>query len=99
MVCLVSARIADIVGGDWQASSGGLNISSGGLGSTSEDHEAKYTQEIIEISSIIADKKKAPKSEVEAAILALCRIQGMRLEELGKLLDRSPEVFLSEVQL
>lgn len=98
LYCLPSARIADIVGGDWQTSSGGLgissgglNISSGGLGSDSESHDVKYSQEVIAIASAIADKKKAPKTEVETAILGLCKIQGMRLEELAKLLDRSPE--------
>ena len=84
LYCLPSARIADLVGGDWQASSGDLDSSSGGL-------EAQYSQEVLEISSVIANKKKAPKGEVETAILKLCLIQEMRLEALAHLLDRNPD--------
>lgn len=98
LYCLPSARIADLVGGNWQASSGGLGVSSGGLNNSSgglnaspKETEAKYSNVIIEISSVIANRKKAPKTEVESAILKICQIQEMQLEELAKLLDRSSD--------
>lgn len=44
-----------------------------------------------EIAQPVAQRRKAPKSEVEAAIKALCEVQPLRLDELETLLGRSAE--------
>lgn len=43
------------------------------------------------IAEPIAERSKAPKGDVEAAILALCEVTPLRLEELEALLNRSAE--------
>ena len=61
------------------ASSGGLSASS-----------PKY-QLLDDIAATIANRRKAPQTEVEATILKLCAQQEMRMEDLTRLLNRSPE--------
>ena len=59
--------------------SGGLDDRSGGL------------EELMPIAQSVASKKKAPKAEVEKAIVALCEHRALRLDELEELLQRSGE--------
>lgn len=68
-------------------SSGGLTESSGGLAGSSGGLNA-----LTQIAKAIASRKKAPKTEVEQAILDLCAIQPCSLEQLTQLLNRSAEV-------
>ncbi len=72
--------------GDLSASSGGLAPNSGGLSASSP----KY-QLLDDIAATIANRRKAPQTEVEAVILKLCAQQEMRMENLTRLLNRSPE--------
>ena len=49
------------------------------------------SKELEDIARPIALKRKAPKEELEAAILDLCAVRPLRLEELEGLLNRSAE--------
>ena len=68
-------------------SSGGLSPSSGGL-----DPRPRGLEQLEIIANAVASKKKAPKSEVEDAILALCTEQPCSLEQLADLLNRSVDL-------
>ena len=61
-------------------SSGDLAVSSGDL------------DKLRSLAQSVASKKKAPKTEVEQTILALCAVQPCSLEQLAELLNRSVEL-------
>ena len=93
--CLPSARIADLLGGltrmlagDWK-----LTPSSGELAPASENLNVSSpkTKHLYEIGKSVANRGRAPKSEVEDAILKLCAQQELNLKDLTALLNRSPE--------
>ena len=67
-------------------SAGALGVSTGALGVSSGGLEL-----LREIAEPVARKGKAPKVLVEATILELCHQQGLTLEELALLLERSVE--------
>lgn len=96
LYCLPSARVADLA--DEPTSSGGLGVSPGGLGEAPGGLPAnsKYSQQVIDIATPIANRKKVPKIEVENTILNLCQIQEMRLEDLTHLLNRSSDTLRKE---
>jgi len=64
----------------------GPELGSGPLGDSSGPLE-----ELRDIARPIAESKKAPKTDVEAVILALCDSRSLRLEELEQLLQRSAD--------
>ena len=80
--------------GGLSPSSGGLSPSSGGLGPSSGglDPRPRGLEQLEIIANAVASKKKAPKSEVEDAILALCTEQPCSLEQLADLLNRSVDL-------
>lgn len=65
-------------------SPGGLGVTVGGLGVSSGGWE-----ELQAIAAPIADKKRAPKGDVDQVILRLCAIQPLTLDQLTRLLNRS----------
>ena len=80
--------------GGLSPSSGGLSPSSGGLSSSSGGliPSSGGLEQLEIIAKAVASKKKAPKSEVENTILALCAEQPCRLEQLAELLNRSVDL-------
>ncbi|WP_321531813.1 RNA-binding domain-containing protein [uncultured Desulfuromonas sp.] len=82
--CLPETRYED----DWEelrsrgsgGRIGGLGDSSGGSG------------DLQSIAAPVATKKRAPKTEMERVILALCAQSPLTLEQLHRLLNRSTEV-------
>jgi predicted HTH transcriptional regulator len=71
-----------------------LDVSSGGLGVSSGDSAASSggLDKLRSIAQSVSSKKKAPKTEVEQTILALCAEQPCSLEQLAELLNRSVEL-------
>ena len=69
-------------------SSGGSDISSGGFSTGLGD----MNEQIMSIASEIANKKRAPKQDVERVILQLCSMQALTLDQLMSLLHRSEGV-------
>ena len=72
---------------DSEDSSGGLGVSSGGLKASSGGLNKLQT-----IAEPVASKRKASKELVTDTILQLCTLQPCSLDELSKLLNRSPNV-------
>lgn len=73
--------------------SGPLEDSSGPLGERSgplEDSSGPLA-ELKDLARPIAQRKKAPRSDAEAVILALCERQPLRPEQLEQLLNRSAD--------
>ncbi len=66
---------------------GGLGATFGGLGDSSGGLER-----LREIAEPISSRKRAPREEVESAILEMCRVQPCTLELLTQLLKRSDNV-------
>ena len=71
--------------GDKEPSSGDKAASSGDKETNSE----KFTPEQLNITRNISQSKRAPKIEVETAILELCSLEPTSLEQLHILLNRS----------
>ena len=80
--------------GVWSSSSGGLSSSSGGLSSRPGvwSPSSGGLEQLERIAKVVASKKKAPRSEVEDTILALCAEQPCSLEQLAELLNRSMDL-------
>lgn len=55
------------------------------------DQSSGSSKALEEIARPIASRAKAPKEELEAAILDLCAVTPLRLEDLERLLNRSAE--------
>ena len=99
--CLPSARIADMLlekqgdfsSGDLKLSSGDLKLSSGDLRPSSGDLRPSSgdLSQLRAIAACVANKKKAPKPEIEKSILALCAEQPCSLEQLADLLNRTAD--------
>ncbi len=85
---LLSARHADLYNQviDWPTNNGALIENSGDLNEGSHKN-----QHLNDIAATIANKRKAPKSEVTSVILKLCAHKGMSLRDLTSLLSRSPK--------
>lgn len=86
---LPGARMIDLLTeseDDESAEPKGPDLSSGPLGERSGPWEALQA-----IAAPIAQRRKAPREEVEAVIQALCAMAPLRLDELEALLDRSAE--------
>jgi len=69
-------------------SSGGLGDSSGGL----DESSGGFPAELEKIAKPIAERKRAPRQEVESAIIGLCSEREITLESLSLLLNRSTDV-------
>lgn len=74
-------------------SSDSLDSSSDSFGESSDSKSSTYNDIQLNIVEAIAKKKRSPKKDVEQAILSLCEIEPMSLEQLAELLGRS-EVLL-----
>jgi predicted HTH transcriptional regulator len=71
--------------GDSEPSTGGSVSSIGG----SESSSGGYSKDQLEIAGNISQRTRAPKADVEKAILALCSLEPTSLEQLHILLKRA----------